>query len=144
MLFFYKLEIHPIATTLTPMITALHRKKLFPALIMLFALAGLSLSVIGKAFSHGVVELADDTASHLAHHSASHDGHGHSHEDDASPDAADHHDSGNHTHETADQLTRPLVSEGVTLLRQPVLFADGFPRNLCYRLERPPRALPFV
>lgn len=144
MLFFCTLEIHPIAPTLTTMITALHRKKLFSALIMFFALTGLSLSVIGEAFSHGVVELAVNSELGLAHHSASHDGHGHSHEDDASPDAADHHDSGNHTHETADQLTRPLVNEGVTSLRQPALFADGFPRNLRYRLERPPRALPFV
>lgn len=126
------------------MITALHRKKLFPALIMLFALAGLSLSVIGESFSHGVVELAGDSESHLALHSDNHDDHGHSHEDNASPVATDHHDSGNHTHETADQLTPPLMSGGVSTLRQPALLVDGSPRNLRYRLERPPRVLPFV
>ena len=39
------------------MISALHQRKLLPTLVMLFALAGLSLSVIGESFSHGVANL---------------------------------------------------------------------------------------
>ena len=42
------------------MISALHQRKLLPTLVMLFALAGLSLSVIGESFSHGVANLAGD------------------------------------------------------------------------------------
>ncbi|AZR39747.1 MULTISPECIES: hypothetical protein [Marinobacter] len=120
------------------MISAIHQRKLLPTLVMLFALAGLSLSVIGESFSHGVAELAGDWES-------LHDGHpgnGHTHDFDEEPEAASlHHDAGNHTHETVDQLRVPFVSQSLTVLRQPVPFAGGSPRSLRYRLERPPKAL---
>ncbi|HIK73166.1 MAG TPA: hypothetical protein EYG00_00450, partial [Alcanivorax sp.] len=58
------------------MVSGLHQRKLLPTLLMLFALAGLSLSVIGESFSHGVAELAGDGESALTHHSVSHDEHG--------------------------------------------------------------------
>jgi len=40
------------------MITAIHREKLIPFLALLFALAGMTFSVIGEASSHGVAELS--------------------------------------------------------------------------------------
>lgn len=122
------------------MISAIHRRKLLPALIMLFALAGLSLSVIGESFSHGVAELAGAWESPLSGHPGSHDGHGHSHDFDEDPETASlHHDTGNHTHETVGQLRVPFVSQSLTVLRQPLPFAGGSPRSLPYRLDRPPK-----
>lgn len=122
------------------MITALHRKKLLPTLVMLFALAGLSLSVIGEAFSHGVAQMAGSPEAGQADHSHSDDRH--SHDAGQEPDTSRHHDAGNHTHDTVDQLTIPLISQGMAALRQPVPFAGDSPRSFRYRLERPPKALP--
>ena len=43
------------------MVTAIQRKNLLQMLVMLFALIGMSLSVIGEASSHGAAELAAPT-----------------------------------------------------------------------------------
>lgn len=108
---------------------------------MLVALAGLSLSVIGESFSHGVVDLAGDRESQLSGHPDSHHGHEHSHDFDEDAEMASlHHDAGNHTHETVDQLRVPLASQSLSVLRQPLPFAGDSPRSLRYRLERPPKA----
>lgn len=115
------------------------RRSLLPALVMLLALAGLSLSVIGEAFSHGVVELAGDTESELSNQANFHHGHGHSHGYDTEPESSLHHDASNHTHETVDQLTIPLVNQRFNTYRQPLPFAGGSPRSVRYRLERPPK-----
>lgn len=124
------------------MISASQRGKLLPTLVMLFALAGLSLSLIGEAFSHGVVELASDPESPLSAHSDNNGGHGHSHDfDDEEPDSPLHHDAGNHTHETVDQLRIPAAFAISITLRQSVTFAGDSPRSLRYRLERPPKPL---
>jgi len=124
------------------MISAIHQRKLLPTLVMLFALAGLSLSVIGESFSHGVAELAKDWESVSGDHPASYSGHGHTHDfgEELETSTSPHHDAGNHTHETVDQLRIPSVSQSPTVLRQPVPFAGGSPRSLRYRLERPPKA----
>lgn len=123
-------------------ILASHRRKLLPMLVMLFALTGLSLSMIGEAFSHGAVELASDLESQHGVHSDNHGGHGHSHSfDDEEADAPSHHDAGNHTHETVDQLRIPDVSSISITLRQSAPFAGDSPRSLRYRLERPPKTL---
>jgi hypothetical protein len=121
------------------MITAIHRKKLLATLIMLLALAGLSLSVIGEAFSHGVAELQESPEIGQANQSHSHNGH--SHDVGETGKVSPHHDAGNHTHETVDQLPSPLASQSIAALRQPAPFVGGSPRILRYRLERPPKAL---
>jgi len=122
------------------MISVIRQRKLLPTLVMLFALAGQSLSVIGESFSHGVVELAGDWESGADSHPGNHGGHGHTHDfDGESETASPHHDAGNHTHETVDRLRVPIVSRSPTILRQPVPFAGGSPRSLRYRLERPPK-----
>lgn len=122
------------------MISTIRQRKLLPTLVMLFALAGLSLSVIGASFSHGVAELAFDWRAQVSGHPDSHHGHGHSHDiDQDSEKASPHHDAGNHTHETADQLRIPFVSHSLTVPRQPVCYAGDTPSSLPYRLERPPR-----
>ncbi|WP_227499681.1 hypothetical protein ABWH88_09410 [Marinobacter adhaerens] len=109
---------------------------------MLFALAGLSMSVIGESFSHGVAELAGDWESQSDGQTDSHGAHGHTHDFDEEPETSSvHHDAGNHTHETMDHLRVPFVSQSLTVLRQPVPFAGGSPRSLRYRLERPPKVL---
>jgi hypothetical protein len=126
------------------MISAIYPRKLLPMLVMLFALAGLSLSVVGESFSHGVAELAGDHESGLNGHSDSHDGHGHSHDLDEEAETSLHHDAGNHTHETVDQLRVPTVSRVLSILRQPAPFAGESPRSLRYRLERPPKTLLFA
>ncbi|WP_372985688.1 hypothetical protein [Marinobacter sp.] len=120
------------------MITAIHRKKLFPLLVMLVALAGMTLSVVGEAASHGIAELTETSAMDLDDHPHSHDHH--SHDADEKPDIPLHHDSGNHTHESVDQLTIRLVSSHVLAFRQPVPFAGDSPRSFRYRLDRPPKA----
>ena len=123
------------------MISAINQRKLLPTLVMLFALAGLSLSVIGESFSHGVANLAGEWESQSDGHPANHGAHGHTHNFDEEPETSSvHHDAGNHTHETVDQLRVPFVSQSLTVLRQPVPFAGGSPRSLRYRLERPPKA----
>jgi len=127
------------------MIAASQCRKLLPTLVMLFALAGLSLSVIGEAFSHGVVELAGDPESPLSAHSNHHGGHGHSHDfDGEEADASLHHDADNHTHETVDQLRIPAAFSISITLRQSVTFAGDSPRSLRYRFERPPKPLLFA
>lgn len=133
-------EIQPQTRRIRLMISAIHQRKLLPTVVMLFALAGLSLSVIGESFSHGVAELAGDWESQFDGHPGSHGGHGHIHDFDQEPETASlHHDAGNHTHETVDQLRVPFVSQSLTVFRQPVPFAGGSPRSLRYRLERPPK-----
>ena len=126
------------------MISAIHQRKLLPTLVMLLALAGLSLSlsVIGESFSHGVANLAGEWESQSDGHPANHGAHGHTHDFDKEPETSSmHHDAGNHTHETVDHLRVPFVSQSLTVLRQPVPFVGGSPRSLRYRLERPPKAL---
>lgn len=114
--------------------TAIHRKKLLPILAMLIAVAGMSISVIGEAFSHGVAELAETPA-------VDHDDQPHSHDDfDEKPERHLHHDSGNHTHESVDHLTIRLLSDYSTPFRQPIPFAGDSPRSISYRLDRPPKA----
>lgn len=120
------------------MITAIHRKKLLPTLVMLFALAGMSLSVIGEAFSHGVAELAGTPELSQTDHPHSHAVHSHEIEDKS--DVRQHHDSGNHTHESVDQRVIPLVSEAVISIRQTIPFAGESPHSFRYRLDRPPKA----
>ena len=123
------------------MISAIHQRKLLPTLVMLLALAGLSLSVIGESFSHGVANLAGEWESQSDGHPANHGAHGHTHDFDKEPETSSmHHDAGNHTHETVDHLRVPFVSQSLTVLRQPVPFVGGSPRSLRYRLERPPKA----
>jgi hypothetical protein len=135
------LEIQPQTRRIRLMISAIHQRKLLPTLVILFALAGLSLSVIGESFSHGVAEVAGDWESQPDSHPGSLGGHGHTHDFDEEPEVASlHHDAGNHTHETVDQLRVPFVFQDLTVLRQPVPFAGGSPRSLRYRLERPPKA----
>ncbi len=114
------------------MITAIHRKKLIPIFIMLFAVAGMSISVIGEASSHGVVELVET--------SGTDDHHPHSHDDvDEKSDVHLHHDTGNHTHESVDHPTIHLLSDYPILLRQSMPFAGDSPRSLRDRLDRPPK-----
>jgi len=134
-------EIQPQTRRIRLMISAIHQRKLLPTLVMLLALAGLSLSVIGESFSHGVANLAGEWESQSDGHPANHGAHGHTHDFDKEPETSSmHHDAGNHTHETVDHLRVPFVSQSLTVLRQPVPFAGGSPRSLRYRLERPPKA----
>ncbi|MBS3803559.1 MAG: hypothetical protein KGY54_03370 [Oleiphilaceae bacterium] len=115
------------------MITAIHRKKLLPILIMLFAMIGMSFSVIGKASSHGVAELAETSA-------IDHDDHAHGHDEvDEKSDVHLHHDTGNHTHESVDDPTISLLSGYSISLRQSIPFAEDSPRSFRYRLDRPPK-----
>ena len=135
-------EIQPQTRRIRLMISAIHQRKLLPTLVMLLALAGLSLSVIGESFSHGVANLAGEWESQSDGHPANHGAHGHTHDFDKEPETSSmHHDAGNHTHETVDHLRVPFVSQSLTVLRQPVPFVGGSPRSLRYRLERPPKAL---
>jgi len=114
------------------MITAIHRKKLLPLLVMLLALAGVSLSVIGEAASHGLVELADAPPDH--------DDHPHSHDDTDAPSKTHlHHDAGNHTHESVFHLTIQLITGLSSSAPQHTPFAAESPRRFRYRLERPPK-----
>nr|MCS5575175.1 hypothetical protein [Pseudomonadales bacterium] len=62
------------------MISAIHPRKLLPTLVILLALAGLSLSVIGESFSHGVANLAGDWESKSDGYPGSHGAHGHTHD----------------------------------------------------------------
>ena len=133
-------EIQPKPRRIRVMISAVHQRKLLPTLVMLFALAGLSLSVIGESFSHGVANLAGNWESKADNHLGSHGKHGHTHDFDEEPKKTSlHHDAGNHTHETVDHLRIPFVSQSLTVLRKPIPFAGGSPRSLRYRLDRPPK-----
>jgi hypothetical protein len=116
------------------MITAIHRKNFIPLLALLLALAGMTLSVIGEASSHGVAELSESVPQ-------DHDNHSHSHDDfDETSDIHLHHDAGSHTHESVDRLTVPLDSRPLSSFRQLTPYAGDSPRNFCYRLDRPPKA----
>jgi len=121
---------------LPAMIIGTYRKKLLPLLVMLLALAGMSLSVIGGASSHGVVYLT---------HGMAIDQHDNMHNHDADLQGAEsitesspHHDSGNHSHESADQLTIHLISRNPVSLQQSGPLGDA-PRSIHYRLDRPPK-----
>ncbi len=119
------------------MITAIHRKKLIPIFIMLAAMTGMSLSVIGEAFSHGVVELAET--------SEIDEDHPHSHDNiDEKSDVHLHHDTGNHTHESVDHRSIRLLSDYSITLRQSIPFAAGSPRSFRFRLDRPPKTSPII
>lgn len=97
---------------------------------MLLALAGMSLSAVGEASSHGIAELTEATG--LDHGD-------HSHGSDERLDSHLHHDSGNHTHESADQLSIALVPQNDTSFRQGIPFAGKSPHSFRYRLDRPPK-----
>jgi hypothetical protein len=106
---------------------------LIPLLALLLALAGMSLSAVGEASSHGIAELS-------AFVSEGHDNHSHSHDNfDEKSDSHLHHDAGNHTHESADRLTTRLIPGYSILLRLPIPYAGDSPRRFRYRLERPPK-----
>ena len=120
-------EIQPLTRPLRLMISALHQRKLLPTLVMLFALAGLSLSVIGESFSHGVANLAGDWESQPDGHPGSYGAHGHTHDFDEEPE---------HPQcimMLAIILTRPWTSSGfrlfqsLTVLRQPVPLPEVLP-----------------
>mgnify|MGYP000306644859 CR=1 FL=1 len=121
------------------MITAIHRTKVFSLIVMLVALTGMTLSVVGEAASHGIAELTEMPAMDHTDHPHSHDHH--SHDPDEKSDIPLHHDSGNHSHESVDQFTIRLVSSHILAFRIPVPFAGDPPRSFRYRLERPPRTL---
>ena len=116
------------------MITALHRKMLIPIVVMLLALSGMSLSVVGEASSHGLAELAGKG-------SGGHSDHSHSHNDvDEESEEHVHHDSSNHSHESLDHPTiRPVSGHWMSVRQLPSQAGDS-PRSFRYRLERPPKA----
>ena len=119
------------------MITAVHRKKGFPVIVMLIALIGMTFSVMGEMSSHGVAELTETSILNEGDHSHSHD-----HQINGLQDQQDrhpHHDSGNHSHESADRLSMPVFSNLTPSLRRPVPFAGEDPRSFRYRLDRPPK-----
>lgn len=118
------------------MIATIRHRTLLPLMVMLIALAGMTLSTIGEASSHGIAELTGlDVTDHGDHsHSHSLEDHG-----ESSHGSHQHHDSGNHTHETADRLTITLTTALVVSHRQPLSFAGASPQNFRYRLERPPK-----
>jgi hypothetical protein len=117
----------------TLMVTAIQGKNLLQMLVMLFALIGMSLSVIGEASSHGVAELAAPTTLDQESHPHSHDSGGEDSENHI------HHDTGNHTHETMGHLTNRLLASQSMSLRQIIPFAADSPRSFRYRLDRPPK-----
>jgi hypothetical protein len=115
------------------MVAATHRRKLIPLLALLLALAGMALSVVGEASSHGIAELS-------ALVSEGHDNDSHSHDDfDEKSDGHLHHDASNHNHESADRLTTRLVPGYSISLRLPIPYAGDSPRSFRNRLERPPK-----
>jgi hypothetical protein len=115
------------------MVAATHRKKSIPLLALLFALAGMTLSVVGEASSHGLAELS-------ALVSEVHDNQSHNHGDfDEKSDNHLHHDASNHSHESADRLTAQLISGYSISLRLRAPYAGDSPRSFRYRLERPPK-----
>lgn len=119
------------------MISVIRQRKLLPMLVMLFALAGLSLSVVSESFSHVTVGPTGEWESVSDN---SHMSHEHHHDfGEAVDEPIQHHDAGNHTHETVDHLKVPIVFQRPIKLRQPFPFAGGSPRTIRYRLERPPK-----
>ncbi|WP_092002064.1 hypothetical protein [Marinobacter pelagius] len=119
------------------MITAIHRKKGIPVIVMLIALIGMTFSVMGETSSHGVSKLTEADVLPSGDHSHSHDYHSYSLQDQQ--DHHSHHDSGNHSHESADRLTMPVFFNLSLSLRRPVPFAGEDPRSFRYRLDRPPK-----
>lgn len=116
------------------MISAFHHKLLLPMLVVLLALSGMSLSVVGEASSHGLAELVGEM-------SGGHNDHTHSHDEpDEKSDEHVHHDSSNHSHESLDHPTIRPVSGPLMSVRQLPLLAGESPRRFRYRLERPPKA----
>ncbi|MBE0485408.1 hypothetical protein [Marinobacter sp.] len=118
------------------MIAAIRHRTLLPLMVMLIALAGMTLSTIGEASSHGIAELTEFNGTDHGDHAHSHDLEDHG---ENSHSAHQHHDSGNHTHETADRLTVNFAPAHVISHRQALPFAGASPQNFRYRLERPPK-----
>lgn len=107
------------------MIATIRHRTLLPLMVMLIALAGMTLSTIGEASSHGIAELTGlDVTDHGDH------SHSHSLEDrsESSHGSHQHHDSGNHTHETADRLTITLTPAQVISHGNPCLSPEPRPR----------------
>jgi hypothetical protein len=127
---------------LRTMIKRTYRKKLLPLLVMLLALAGMNLSVIGGASSHGVVYLTHGMA--IDQHNSAHDYDADLHGAESMSETSPHHDSSNHTHESVDQLTIHLISRNPISSRQPNNLAEDTPRSIHYRLDRPPKNLLIV
>ncbi len=115
------------------MIIALHHKLLVPVLVMLLAVAGLSLSAIGEASSHGLVEM---TGSSGDDHDHSH--HDHDHDSDVGGQHP-HHDAGNHSHESLEHPVLVTLLGSKATLRHYSPVAGESPRTFRYRLERPPK-----
>ncbi|PPI84415.1 hypothetical protein KEHDKFFH_09040 [Marinobacter maroccanus] len=124
------------------MITAINRKKGFPVIVMLIALIGMTFSVVGETSSHGVPEVTEANALNQGDHSHGHDHHSHGVQDQQ--DRHSHHDSGNHSHESADRLKMPVFSNLTPSLRRPVPYAGEDPRSFRYRLDRPPKLYTIV
>ncbi|TVT30619.1 hypothetical protein [Marinobacter vinifirmus] len=116
------------------MITAIHRKNLIPFFALLFALAGMTFSVIGGASSHGVAELSGFVSEGQNDHSHSHN------DSDGKSDIHLHHDAGNHSHESVDHPTIRPISDYSISLWQRIPYAGDSPRSFRYRLDRPPKA----
>jgi hypothetical protein len=113
------------------------RKKHLSVLIVAIAVLGILLSSIGEMFSHGSSELSEPFALHddQVHF---HDSHTHDFDDD--PELSySHHDPSNHTHETAYQISLPLVMVEISTNRMAILFSGASPEQPSYRLERPPK-----
>ncbi len=123
---------------LTVMIAAAYHRKLVPLLIMLVAMSGMTFSAIGEASSHGIAELTGSAVVDHQDHSHSHDPHEHGADEKSDPHM--HHDSGNHTHDTADRLTIHHPCHHELSLRQSIPFAGDSPHSFRYRLDRPPKA----
>lgn len=119
------------------MVTVIHRKKLLPTVVMLLALIGMSLSLIGEAFSHGATVLPGTAKP--GQFGDSHNHVGYSHGVDETSEVSRPHDPGNHTHETVDQLAPPPLPQGVIGNPPPITLSVGCPRSFHYRLERPPK-----
>ncbi|GAA3955944.1 hypothetical protein [Allohahella marinimesophila] len=120
------------------MMIAINNRQLLPILVMLLALTGLALSMIGEASSHGVAAVAELPV-------GDHDRHSHGHDDvDEEPTGHVHHDSGNHTHDTIHHLTIRLLSRLSTAYQQPTPYTGDPPRSVRTRLDRPPKTAPTV
>lgn len=127
------------------MIAATRKKPLLPMLLMLLALGGMMLSMVGDAASHGIAELpAPDSLAQDQHHST-HDHHHHDNHDPQPDSYSLHHDGGNHTHETVGQLMTDIAARHTHNLAQPPApYSEGSPGGLRYRLERPPKQTPVL
>lgn len=116
-----------------PVIAVFHHRLRLAALVVLLALAGMLLSAVGEASSHGVAEMAVDP-------SMVHDEQPHGHEAvDGKSASHVHHDGNNHSHESLDHPIIRFVSGMWMSQRHSSQFAKDFPRSFRYRLERPPK-----